>query len=171
MGWWKDRPTLIVLATLIVTVIGLFVAPIMDAELKGTELRGLPGIWSFWVNLFSSPIPLWAVLVFLGLALITGSAYFRWSRTGGSNRADLRIVPLSTPQARWSIGAMGNVPHVALFFHARLAHTSGFSVEIVKAHLEGTECVAPFLPIIISGPYDESQTNSFRSKANCRKRR
>jgi hypothetical protein len=71
-------------------------------------------------------------------------------------RIDLCTVLLSTPPPQWNIGAMAKVPLMSFSFHALLAHKAEHSLEIVKGYLEGTECVAPFMPLIVTGPYDSS---------------
>ena len=48
------------------------------------------------------------------------------------------------------------VPFMSFSFHARLAHKAEHSLEIVKGYLEGTECVVPFMPLVVTGPYDGS---------------
>jgi pimeloyl-ACP methyl ester carboxylesterase len=45
--------------------------------------------------------------------------------------------------------------------HLNLAHRSVDSLKIVSAHLEGTRCEAPFFPLIVAGPHDESQMIHF----------
>jgi hypothetical protein len=77
-------------------------------------------------------------------------------RKKGISKADLRVVVLPTPEPRWGIGAMKNVPYLSIHFHARLAHQENYSLEIVKAYLEGRTCVAPFPPVVVAGPYDPS---------------
>jgi hypothetical protein len=51
---------------------------------------------------------------------------------------------------------MGGTPVLMLRFHAKLAHRSPVSIEIVQAYLQGTKCEAPFLPLVVAGPYDPS---------------
>jgi hypothetical protein len=77
-------------------------------------------------------------------------------RKKGISKADLRVVVLPTPEPRCGIGAMKNVPYLSIHFHARLAHQENYSLEIVKAYLEGRTCVAPFPPVVVAGPYDPS---------------
>jgi hypothetical protein len=82
-------------------------------------------------------------------------------KKGSSSKADLRIVVLPTPEPRWGIGAMKDVPFMSIHFHARLAHRENYSLEIVKAYLEGATCVAPFPSIVVAGPYDPSTMMHF----------
>jgi hypothetical protein len=73
------------------------------------------------------------------------------------SKTDLRIVVLPMPEPRWKIAAVGNAPTLNLTFHANLAHRTQGSLQIVKAYLEGTQPAFQFIPLVVAGPYDESQ--------------
>ena len=150
MDWRK------VLGALAVPAVGWVAAPIIKSFLDGTPLNGLRGMWQFWKDVATHPLPVWLLVLAL---LVAGVVIFvvlklRKKPTG---KADLRIVVLPTPEARWGIAAAGTTPTLNLHFHANFAHRGSGSVQIIKAYLEGTEPAFPFLPMIVAGAYDESQ--------------
>jgi hypothetical protein len=144
-----------VLGGLALSAVGWIAAPIIKSWLDGTPLNGLRGAWDFWRHLATRPIPLW--VGGLAVAAVAGGILIinKWKKRS-VNKTDLRIVVLPTPPPRWGVGSMGNTAFLSLTLHARLAHRSDVSLELVSAHLPGTTCVAPFLPMVIAGPYDPS---------------
>ena len=139
------------LAPLALTVLGWLLAPFIDAKLKGTPLNGLPGIASFWKALLRYPIPAWAIFAAILLTFATKATIY-WLRTRNTKKSDLRIVVLSSPPARWAISGKANVPYMSVSFNARFATKREHSLEIVKGYLQGTECIAEFLPIVVAWP-------------------
>jgi hypothetical protein len=137
---------------LVVAAIGWFGAPYVRSKMDGTPLNGVEGILGFWKGVVIRPIPAWVAVAIVILALAAALAWYRWKMS--SREADLRIVVLPTPGPRWNIGAFGATPYMSFSFHARLAHRETFSLEIVKAYLVGTTCVAPFTSLVVAGPND-----------------
>jgi hypothetical protein len=93
------------------------------------------------------------LLVLIGFGCFLCIAAYKKKSTG---KVDLRIVVLPMPPPQWSIGAIGQVPFMSINFHVQMAHMAGHSLQIVKGYLEGTECVAAFVPLVVTGPHDES---------------
>jgi hypothetical protein len=100
-------------------------------------------------------MPLWLTIALVVLVAVALTLFMRKWR-GNNTKHDLSVVVLPTPPPRWSIGAMKDVPYLSLHFHARLAHTHEHPLEIVNGYLEGTEGVAPFPPLFVSGRFDGS---------------
>ena len=144
------------LGGLAIPAIGWVAAPIIKSKLEGTTLNGLPGILQFWKDVATHPLPVWVLLLLLLAAAAAAFAVLKL-RNKPIGKADLRIVVLPTPEARWGIAAAGTRPTLNLHFHANLAHRGSGSLQIVKAYQEGTEPAFPFLPLTVAGAYDESQ--------------
>jgi len=144
-----------ILPGLIVAAIGWFAAPYVKAKMEGTPLNGMPGILSFWKRVLTQPVPLALLLAAIGVTAVVLTLLLG-KRRMSAEKPTLSVVILPTPPPRWSIGAMATVPFLSLHFHARLAHRAGQSLEIVKGYLKGTECVAPFMPLIVAGAFDPS---------------
>ncbi len=153
MDWRK----LIKLATAGFSVLfAAVVAAWVNATMTGTPLNGIPGIVQFWKRVLQGLVPLWFALVFVSVVLVVCVLWFAVFKKRMEAKVHLSIVALSTPPPRWHIGAMAQTPVMNVSLHAQLAHTGKHSLKIVKGYLEGTECVAPFMPLIVAGPYDES---------------
>jgi hypothetical protein len=152
MEWRKLLPAFVV--SLTVAVASWFGAPYVKSKMEGTHLNGVRGIISFWKGVATRPVPTWSAVVAVLFAVLVFVIVMR--RKKEISKADLRIVVLPTPEPRWGIGAIKDVPYLSIHFHARLAHREKYSLEIVKAHLEGTTCVSPFMPVVVAGPYDRS---------------
>ncbi len=128
----------------------------INAKMAGTPLNGMPGIIRFWKKVFQGSVPVWFVLIVVVFLAAACLLWFAASRKKTGEKVKPGIVVLSTPPPRWSIGAMGEVPVMNISLHMRMAHMAEYSLEIVKAYLEGTDCVAPFFPQVVTGPYDPS---------------
>ncbi len=135
----------------LIPIVASFLAPYIDAKLKGTPLNGVPGILSFWKSVLHHPIPAWlaALAIFLTFTFLT--AFQRWRRRL-AGKSDLGIVVLSAPPARWSKSGKANLPYMSVSFNARFAVRGEQSLEIVKGYLKGTECITPFPPIVVAWP-------------------
>jgi hypothetical protein len=131
------------------------VRPTSNRDWKVRLSTEFPESSGFWKGIVTRPVPTWSAIAAVLLAIVFFVVVMRRNK-GSSIKADLRIVVLPTPEPRWGIGAMKDVPYLSIHLHARLAHQESYSVEIVKAYLEGTTCVAPFPSIIVAGPYDPS---------------
>jgi hypothetical protein len=153
MNWQKVmKPTIAAFSVLFAAVITAWV----NAAMTGTPLNGVPGIIRFWKSVLQGSVPVWLAFVFVVAALAGCALWFLVYKRRMKGRARLSIIVLSTPPPRWHIGAMAQTPYMNVSVHAQLAHTGEYSLKIVKGYLEGTECVAPFMPVMVTGPYDES---------------
>jgi hypothetical protein len=146
------KPTIAAFSVLFAAVITAWV----NAAMTGTPLNGVPGIIRFWKSVLQGSVPVWLAFVFVVAALAGCALWFLVYKRRMKGRARLSIIVLSTPPPRWHIGAMAQTPYMNVSVHAQLAHTGEYSLKIVKGYLEGTECVAPFMPVMVTGPYDES---------------
>jgi hypothetical protein len=157
MESWKLRKHAIAgSSALFAAVVTAWVGAWVNAKMTGTPLNGVPGIIQFWKGVFLGPVPVWLVLILL-VSVVSGCfLWFTWYKKRARQGVDLRIVVLSTPPPRWHIGAKAQVPFMSISFHAQMAHMAGHSLQIVKGYLEGTECVAPFIPLVVAGPHDPS---------------
>ena len=153
MNW--RRPAKLSIAALSV-FFGAIVTAWVNAKMTGAPLNGLPGIFHFWSGIFRRSAPVWLVCVLLALVVAGCGFWITIHTKRARGKVDLRIVVLSTPTPRWNIGAMGQVPVMMVSFHAQLAHKAELSLQIVKGYLSGTECVTPFIPLVVTGPHDSS---------------
>lgn len=153
MNWRKlVKPAIAALSVLF----GAVVTALVNAVITGTPLNGMPGIVQFWKRVLQGSVPVWLALFLLVVAIAGCAVWFLVARKKGRQKVDLSIVVLSTPPPRWHIGAMAQTPFMNVSIHAQLAHMAGHSLILVKGYLEGTECVAPFMPVTVAGPYDPS---------------
>jgi len=145
MNWQKVmKPTIAAFSVLFAAVITAWV----NAAMTGTPLNGVPGIIRFWKSVLQGSVPVWLAFVFVVAALAGCALWFLVYKRRMKGRARLSIIVLSTPPPRWHIGAMAQTPYMNVSVHAQLAHTGEYSLKIVKGYLEGTECVAPFMPVM-----------------------
>ena len=146
------KPAIAAFSVLFAAVVTAWV----NAAMTGTPLNGVPGIIQFWKSMLQGPVPVWLAFVFVVASLAGCVLWFLAYKKRMQGKVHLSIVVLSTPPPRWHIGAMAQTPYMNVSIHAQLAHMAGHSLIIVKGYLEGTECVAPFMPVAVTGPYDQS---------------
>jgi hypothetical protein len=153
MNWRKlMKPAIAAFSVVFTAVVTAWV----NAEMAGTPLNGMPGIVRFWKRVLLGSVPVWLAFVFIAAALACCVLWFLAYKKRTQGKVRLSIVVLSTPPPRWQIGAMAQTPCMNVSLHAQLAHLAKHSLIIVKGYLVGTECVAPFMPVTVTGPYDES---------------
>jgi len=143
---------------LLLALIPVLVAPWVNAAATGTPLNGVPGIARFWKAAIhrSLHFELWQVVVFLAVVAALALAFRAYGKR--RSKTGLSIVVLSSPPPRWTIGAYAKTPVMFVHFHAQFAHREPHALRIVKIYLKGTECVAGFPEIVVTGPHDESVT-------------
>ncbi|MGB8477742.1 MAG: hypothetical protein WCE63_02740 [Acidobacteriaceae bacterium] len=143
---------------LLLALVPAIVAPWVGAKMEGLPLNGLPGILLFWNTAIQHKFSFetWQAALFLLSIVCLALIFRRYRKRQAKAKVGLNIVVIDSPPPSWYIGAVGKVPTMYVHFHAQLAHTGPRALRIVKIYLKGTDCVASFPPIVVTGSDDES---------------